>query len=141
MNGANATDEGSGTMAGMALVMLAATLLAVAAMAGHLVSRHAHVRGVADLAALSAATAAWHRNDDPCAVAARVAAANGAALVECAYDDALVSGAADAPGSSSADAAPTAVHGDVTVRVGVTTEVPFLKEVSVWARAGPVPCT
>ena len=113
-------DEGSGTMAGMALIMLAAVLITAAATAGHLVIRHAQTRTAADLAAFSAATAWWNDQESPCAVASTAAQANGATVAEC---------QADEPDD-----------GDVTVRLVMDTQVPLMPQITVSARAGPVEC-
>ena len=115
-----AEDEGSGTMAGVALIMLAAVLITASAAAGHLVIRHAQTRSAADLAAFSAATAWWNDQESPCAVADTVAQANGATVVEC---------QADEPDD-----------GDVTVRLAMDTQVPLVPQITVPARAGPVEC-
>ncbi|WP_051922947.1 hypothetical protein [Bifidobacterium stellenboschense] len=61
---------------------------------------------------------------EPCAVAAVVAAAHAGRLSSCATD-------ATASGGDA---------GDVTVRVALATDVPFMPEIAVDARAGPVPC-
>lgn len=113
-------DEGSGTMAGVALIMLASVLIGAAAMAGHLVLRHAQARSAADLAALSAATAWWHSQENPCPVAGRVAQDHGAMVTECRTDG--------------------ADEGDVTLRLAVDTQVPLVPKITVSARAGPVAC-
>lgn len=49
------SDKGSGTVVGVALVMVAATLVSVMSGAGHVAVRHAQARSAADLAAFSAA--------------------------------------------------------------------------------------
>lgn len=115
-----AEDEGSGTMAGVALIMLAAVLITASAAAGHLVICHAQTRSAADLAAFSAAAAWWNDQENPCAVADTVAQANGATMVEC---------QADKPD-----------EGDVTVRLAMDTQVPLMTQITVSARAGPVEC-
>ncbi|WP_165784864.1 Rv3654c family TadE-like protein [Bifidobacterium parmae] len=112
-------DEGSGTMAGVALVMLVAVLLSAAATAGHLLVRRTVARSAADLAALSAAVAR-HGGGEPCVVAATVATAHAGRLASCEV------------GGDAGD--------DVTVRVALATDVPFMPEIAVEARAGPVPC-
>ncbi|NEG55336.1 Rv3654c family TadE-like protein [Bifidobacterium platyrrhinorum] len=116
----NRSDEGSGTMAGVALVMLAAVLLATIAAAGHLLICRSRARTAADLAALSAAVALWDGRADSCAVAGRTAAAHEGRLVSC-----------DIGGESGSD---------VTVRVSVATQVPFMPRIVLAARAGPVAC-
>lgn len=80
------TDRGAGSVIGLALVavLLALTLAVVG------VARAVHARGTAqaaaDLGALAAATALHDVTGaagDPCAVAGRVVAANGAELAAC----------------------------------------------------------
>ncbi len=115
-----AEDEGSGTMAGVALIMLVAVLITASATAGHLVICHAQTRSAADLAAFSAATAWWNDLENPCVTANTVAQANGATVVEC---------QADEPD-----------EGDVTVRLVMGTQVPLVPQIAVSARAGPVEC-
>ena len=113
-------DEGSGTMAGVALIMLVAVLLTSVATAGHLLTRRAVARSAADLAALSAAVALRDGRGEPCVVAAAVASAPGGELTSWA---------------SGGD-----LGGDVTVRVALATDVPFMPHVGIDARAGPVAC-
>lgn len=113
-------DEGSGTMAGVALIVLVAVLLSSVATAGRLLVLRSSARGVADLSALAAAVALDRGDASPCAVASASAVANAARLVSC-----ELVGEGD---------------GDVTVRVGVATRVPFMPEITVDSRAGPVPC-
>ena len=113
-------DEGSGTMAGVALIMLVAVLLTSVATAGHLLTRRAVARSAADLAALSAAVALRDGRGEPCVVAAAVASAHGGDLTSCAIGGDL--------------------GGDVTVRVALATDVPFMPHVGIDARAGPVAC-
>lgn len=81
-----AGDRGSGTVLGLTLLVVILVLtLAVAGLA-----RAVHARGeaqaAADLAALAAATALHARGipgADPCTVAGRVVAVNGAAMTGC----------------------------------------------------------
>ncbi|KAB7789949.1 TadE-like protein [Bifidobacterium leontopitheci] len=111
-------DEGSGTMAGVMLIMLAGVLITVAAAAGHLLLCQARARSASDLAALSAAQSYWAgTTDDPCAVAVRVAAYGTASLERCTVDG-----------------------DDVSVTVSMATKVPVASRVSRSSRAGPVDC-
>lgn len=111
-------DGGSGTMAGVMLIMVAALMLTVAAAAGNLLVCQTHARSIADLAAIQAAVA-WHRGgtDDPCALAVEVAASNGGSIVRCAVDG-----------------------DDVELGVAVSTMVPLAPQVERESRAGPVEC-
>lgn len=111
-------DEGSGTMAGVMLIMLVGVLLTAAASAGHLLVCQTRARSASDLAALSAAQSYWEGLAvNPCDVAGRVAARNAARLERCTVD---------------AD--------DVSVTMSVSTKVPVASRVSRSSRAGPVEC-
>jgi len=72
-------------------VALLLTIGAALGVVAALVSSHRSAQSAADLAALAAASAR-QRGDDACGVAARLARANGAELVECAVlgNDVLV---------------------------------------------------
>lgn len=110
-------DIGSGTMAGMMLVMVAAVALAIIAAAGNLLICRSQARAVADLSAIAAAVALRDGSGDPCALAERSAQLNGAALASCSIDGE-----------------------DVRLAVSVRTRVPFAPNISVRSRAGPVEC-
>ncbi|QOL33217.1 flp pilus-assembly TadE/G-like family protein [Bifidobacterium eulemuris] len=113
-----AADEGSGTMAGVMLIMVAGLMLAVAAAAGNLLVCQTQARAIADLAAIQAAVA-WRqgRTDDPCALAADVAAVNDGDIGRCVVDG-----------------------DDVELSVVVATMVPVAPQVERASRAGPVEC-
>lgn len=113
------SDEGSGTMAGVALIVCAAVLISTIATAGRLLVLRAEAGGAADVAALSAATA-LRDGDDPCDAASRVSAGHGMRLLSCTV-----------LGESGED---------VAVRIAADTQVPFHPEITAQARAGPVPC-
>ncbi len=106
-------DRGSGPAAVLAWTALASLILAVVMALGIVHVTQARAASAADLAAVSAADA-LSAGGDPCPVAARVAAANGAALGSC------------------------SVHGQDVV---VSVEMPAGRfgTVSVSARAGPPP--
>lgn len=111
-------EEGSGTMAGAMLVMLAAVMLTIIAFVGNLMLCQHKARSIADLAAFNAAYALWHQGlDDPCAFAGGIAAANEAVLADC------------------------EVQGDdIRLAISIDTDVPFAPHVRKEARAGPVLC-
>ncbi|WP_236036904.1 Rv3654c family TadE-like protein [Bifidobacterium simiiventris] len=113
----NRADCGSGTMAGVALIMLVGVLLGVVALAGNLLICQTRARTVADLAAISAALTLYDGGDDACATAQAVAAANDAGLDSCAVDGE-----------------------DVQIALAVATQVPFAPSVTYRSRAGPVEC-
>lgn len=113
-------DEGSGTIAGVALIMLVAVLMSSVAVAGRLLTVRAAARSAADLAALSAAVALRDGAADPCTIAGTVASAHTGRLAACTVGGDL--------------------GGDVTVSVGLDTQVPFMPHIAIEARAGPVPC-
>lgn len=110
-------DLGSGTLLGVMLIAVVGLMLAAGASAGNLLICQAKARASADLSAVSSASALRAGAEDPCALAASVATANGSGLVSC-----------------------EVVGEDVSVRVSVATLVPFAPEVSRAARAGPVAC-
>ena len=114
-----ASDEGAGTMAGVALIMCAAVLLSIIVVAGRLLVCRAEAGGAADVAALSAATA-LRDGADPCHAASRVASGYEMRMLSC-----------TTLGESGED---------VAVRIAVDTQVPFWPEITAQARAGPVPC-
>lgn len=110
-------DEGSATMAGVGLVVVAALLLAALAVGGALVLRQAQAQSAADLSALAGAQALWESSSVPCAVAASVGEANGASVASCEVDG-----------------------DDVQVLVRVDTGLPVVATVTKHARAGPREC-
>ncbi|WP_233428220.1 Rv3654c family TadE-like protein [Bifidobacterium myosotis] len=111
-------EEGSGTMAGVIVVLMAGVALAVVASVSNLLICQQQARALADLTAFSAAYAAWHGNAaDPCALALDTAMANDAMLADCVTEE-----------------------DDVWVAVAVATKVPIAPSVEYRARAGPVDC-
>lgn len=113
-----AADEGSGTMAGVMLILLAGVLMGVVAAVGNLMICQTRARSIADVAVVSAAGLYWRdRTGDPCAIVRRIAVSDDARVVAC-----------DVEGD------------DVTVKIAVVTQVPFASEVSREARAGPLAC-
>ena len=69
------SDEGSGTMACVMLIALAAALIATVASVGGALLCRSRARSAADATALSAASAYWSGGaSDPCAVGRRAAA-------------------------------------------------------------------
>nr|WP_291495993.1 Rv3654c family TadE-like protein [Actinomyces sp.] len=81
-------EEGSGTMAVIGVLVVAAVLAGALALAGAVQAHAVRTSAVADLAALAAgdvsATAQWSPvGDQPCDLAGQVAAANGMDLAEC----------------------------------------------------------
>ena len=90
-------EEGSGTVAAIAVVLVAAALAAVVLIWGAAMTQRTRVQAVADLAALAgadiSATAQWEDvGSRPCRAAAQVAAENDVELDDCRIDgvDALV---------------------------------------------------
>lgn len=110
-------DEGSGTVLGAMMIIAAALLLGALAVAGRLFICQTQARGVADTAAVSAATALMNGDGSPCETARQVAVRNEARLDSCVVDGE-----------------------DVEVRARLPTGVPLLGEVGARSRAGPVPC-
>lgn len=79
----------AGTALSASVLAVAATLAVGLAAAGGAAVTAQRVAGAADAAALAAADAASGAiitDEEPCALAARVAAASGSTLVECALD-------------------------------------------------------
>lgn len=112
-------EEGSGTMAGAMLVMTVGVVLAIVACVGNLMVCQSRACSLADLAAFSAAYAAWHEDsDDPCALAVDTVSASGATVSDC-----------------------TVRGDDIWVTVEVETKVPLMFHVEHTSRAGPVECT
>ncbi|MBT1163189.1 Rv3654c family TadE-like protein [Bifidobacterium felsineum] len=111
-------EEGSGTIAGAMLVMVAAAALALIASVGNLLICQHKARSIADLAAFNTAYALWHSDmEAPCVLANKVAEANNAVMVEC-----------------------EVIDDDVRVVMALATQVPFTPQVTKEARAGPVEC-
>ena len=104
------SDEGSGTMACVMLIALAAALIATVASVGGALLCRSRARSAADATALSAAS-------DPCAVGRRAAAENDAQLESCAVEG-----------------------DDIVVTVSVPLCLPFMSRVSQRSRAGPISC-
>lgn len=117
MEVATAKDEGSGTMAGVALIALVAILALVAASAGQLLIKQRQARTAADLSALSAAVQMRAFDNSPCDVAREIGKANGASVVHCFIEDE-----------------------DSIVETAVPVSLPFIDEVRRTSRAGPVQC-
>lgn len=117
---AGAVDRGSGTVLVLAVcAVLVVGITSTGLLAGAALARH-HAQASADLAALAAADVLLgRRTGDACAVAARVASANGGRLAEC------------------------RVLQDGTVRVSVRVQprgpAAALGSARVEARAGPAP--
>ncbi|WP_081738522.1 Rv3654c family TadE-like protein [Bifidobacterium moukalabense] len=111
------SDEGSGTVSGIALITVAAVMLGVVAAAGNLLICLHRAQYVADLAAVAAATALREGSATPCEAASRTTHGNDGELQSCAI-----------------------LGEDVQVTVGVGTKVPFASQVSKSSRAGPVAC-
>jgi secretion/DNA translocation related TadE-like protein len=112
-------DAGSGTILGVALIMVVGLFLGGVGIAGRVMYCQAVAQTGADAAAISAAKAlsGISESSSPCGDAERAATANSAALERCAPD-----------GS------------DAQVRVSVETGVPLVSRVSADSRAGPAGC-
>nr|WP_274619249.1 Rv3654c family TadE-like protein [Bifidobacterium amazonense] len=124
-------DRGSGTVAGVMLIMLVAVMLSVVAAAGNLLVCQTRARAAADLAALSAAAALRDGADDPCGVASAVASAFAREF----------NGSGTGSGDAAARLDSCAVDDeDVQTTVSVATQVPFAPHVARSSRAGPVAC-
>ena len=111
------SDEGSGTVSGVALIAVAAAMLGAVALAGNLLLCLHHAQNIADMSATAAATALYKGSSAPCAVAERTVTGNDAALASCEVDGE-----------------------DVQVVVRVGTQVPLMPHVSKQSRAGPIAC-
>lgn len=118
-NAMTAADEGAGTVLGIMLIVLVTVMIVIAAGVGRMLVVRSHAATAADLSALSAANALWE-GGDPCEVAAEVAEDNGATMIACRV------------GGDTGE--------DVTVRVGVDMDMPFLPHMTQDARAGPTVC-
>ena len=68
-------DEGSGTVAGVMLILVVALLMGALAAGGAVLIAGAKARGVADTAAVSAARMLLEGGADPCAAARTIASA------------------------------------------------------------------
>jgi secretion/DNA translocation related TadE-like protein len=91
-------EDGSATLFAVAVLGLLVLVAAALTVAGAMVNAHRVAQSAADLAALSAAQALAGAGGDPCATAADVARANGAALQGCAVDGSDVRVTVTAPG-------------------------------------------
>ena len=111
------SDEGSGTISGVALIAVAAIMLSAVASAGNLLLCLHRAQNAADLASVAAADALYGGSADPCYVAERTIAGNNAAIGSC-----------------------TIEGDDVLVEAQVGTQVPFVSHVSKRSRAGPIVC-
>ncbi len=110
-------DEGSGTVTGVALIAVCAVMLTMLASVGNFVITQSRVRTVADLTALSGATALWLAQGDACSVAGAVAQEQGGQVLRCDSE-----------------------QEDIIVEISMPTRIPFADEVSSTARAGPDQC-
>ena len=110
-------ERGSGTVSGIALVLMIGVLLAALAVGANMLITGTVARTAADQAALAGASALSEGVDDPCSTASMVASANRGNLVSC-----------------------EVIDEDVRVRVGVRSSVAVLRQVERVARAGPVAC-
>lgn len=117
LNAWTRSDEGSGTVVGVGLVMVAAVLLSAILAVGNVLYCRSVAQTAADHAALAAAAALYESAGDPCAEGGSTAAANRARMTGCAIDGE-----------------------DVTVTAAVSTRVPFVGDASARARAGPKDC-
>ena len=72
------SDEGSGTISGVALIAVAAIMLGAAASAGNLLLCLHRAQNAADLASVAAANALYSGSSDPCSVAERTISGNNA---------------------------------------------------------------
>ena len=111
------SDEGSGTMSGVALIAVAAIMLSAVASAGNLLLCLHRAQNAADLASVAAANALYGGSADPCYVAERTISGNNATIGSC-----------------------TIEGEDVLVEAQVGTQVPFVSHVSKRSRAGPIVC-
>lgn len=110
-------ERGSGTVVGVALVLMVGALLAALAAGANMLIAGTVARTAADQAALAGASAFSEGSADPCSAASMVAFANRGILVSC-----------------------EVIDEDVRVRVGVRPSVAMLPQVERVARAGPVAC-
>lgn len=110
-------EQGSGTVTGVALVMMVGVLLVALAAGGNILLAATVARTAADHAALAGAGALERGDVAPCSTAESLASANRAQLVDC-----------------------EVIGEDVRVRVAVHPTVGILPVVERSARAGPVEC-
>lgn len=110
-------ERGSGTVTGVALVMMVGVLLVALAAGGNILLAATVARTAADHAALAGANVLEEGAAAPCATAESLATANRAQLVDC-----------------------EVIGEDVRVRVAVRPTVGILPVVERSARAGPVEC-
>ena len=80
-------DEGSGTVAGVMLILVVALLMGALAAGGAVLIAGAKARGVADTAAVSAARMLLEGGADPCAAARTIASAQDTQLESCTIED------------------------------------------------------
>ena len=111
------SDEGSGTISGVALIAVAAIMLGAAASAGNLLLCLHRAQNVADLASVAAANALYSGSSDPCSVAERTISGNNVTIGSC-----------------------TIEGEDVLVEAQVGTQMPFVSHVGKQSRAGPIVC-
>jgi secretion/DNA translocation related TadE-like protein len=105
------SDEGSGTISGVALIAVAAIMLGAAASAGNLLLCLHRAQNAADLASVASGSS------DPCSVAERTISGNNATIGSCAIEGE-----------------------DVLVEAQVGTQMPFVSHVGKQSRAGPIVC-
>ena len=122
------SERGSGTIMGVALVLVTLIMLSTAAVGGNVVVVRSQVRSIGDVVAVSAARSLQVTSSaaggDPatggtgaCLTASKVASANGIRLESCSYR-----------------------NGDVQVEVAGKTAVPFIPTVRGTSMAGPREC-
>lgn len=111
------SDEGSGTISGVALIAVAAIMLGAAASAGNLLLCLHRAQNAADLASVAAANALYSGSSDLCSVAERTISGNNATIGSC-----------------------TIEGEDVLVEAQVGTQMPFVSHVGKQSRAGPIVC-
>ncbi|WP_158214206.1 Rv3654c family TadE-like protein [Bifidobacterium vansinderenii] len=111
------SDEGSGTVAGVGLILMVGVLLGAILALGNVLHCKTVAGTAADSAALAGATALYESAGDPCAVAKRLAKKNHATLETC-----------------------RTLDEDVIVTVRVKTRIPLVADVRTAARAGPKDC-
>ena len=119
------SDEGSGTISGVALIAVAAIMLGAAASADSYLNQQnilaaalaTGAQNAADLASVAAANALYSGSSDPCSVAERTISGNNATIGSC-----------------------TIEGEDVLVEAQVGTQMPFVSHVGKQSRAGPIVC-
>lgn len=116
------SDSGSGTVAGVMLIAMTAILIITVATAGGLLIRYRAVSSMADLAAMSAATALMDGSgaDESCNVARRSVQSGGISGIS--LESCTVDGE------------------DVQVAVTAETGIRLAPNIRRSSRAGPVPC-